>query len=393
MFDNYIEKYFALLNLNSSDSDVNLSEAMGSMNLTKPLKKFISSEINRLVLNTTDNIRNQTLFDQTNDDLLRIIYKLEDELKVSIRMSIFEFEQMLKNIIGIRFNYICRPLTTLSHLIYKNEIEVPINDIQNYMEYFIEYHYLLEGFTEWVENNFDTNFLTKSEFENLIKEIDDEYIYNLDENEFLELLKPIYKVFSIDGLEDEITDQLPIESLIIFFSEKGISQILEILINEFENDNLLISYDKISQLINNLINEKVDENFDVTNEANELLDDIVEDIENEEIEEIEKIDGLEYFSDEDIDDSDIERLTLDDLEPSSKELNADEEIEEIDGLEYFSEEDIDDSDIEGLTLDDLEQRSDYKDLNNKSTELNNEVDDNLDNFDFSEFNLDEETKE
>src|SRR5690606_14057443 len=176
-----------------------------------------------------DNIRNQTIFDQTNSDLLKLINRLEQELKTSIRLNSFEFIAFIKNIIEIRFNYICRPLTTLSHLIYKNSNEQSIHEIQNIMEYFDEYNYLLEGISDWYENNLDKNFLTKEEFENLIKEIDDDYIYNIDENEFKKLLTPLFKVFNFDDLEDSKLEELPIEALIIYFSEKGIAPILNIL--------------------------------------------------------------------------------------------------------------------------------------------------------------------
>ncbi len=388
MFNNYIDKYFALLNLSESDNDVNLSEAVGSMNLTKSLKKFISCEINRIVILTTDSIRNQTLFDQTNDDLLRIINKLEDELSGSIRMSSFEFKQMLKNIIGLRYNYICRPLTTLTAMIYKNETEVSVNDIQNYMEYFNEYHYLLEGFTEWCEDNLDTSFLSKSEYEVLLKEIDDNYIYNLEEQEFLELLQPIFKVFSFDGLQDEVNEELPIEALIIYFSEKGISQILNILENEFENNSLVVSYEKISGLILDLVSGSEDtsteDNFEeveveFSNEETFSLDDLdeVDEVDEVSLDDLESeddgvesgdgdgIEGLEYFSGEESEEGEIETFSLDDLdevdEVSLDDLESEDDgVESGDGdgieeLEYFSGEESEEGEIETFSLDDLDE--------------------------------------
>ena len=418
MFNNYIDKYFALLNLSESDNDVNLSEAVGSMNLTKSLKKFISCEINRIVILTTDSIRNQTLFDQTNDDLLRIINKLEDELSGSIRMSSFEFKQMLKNIIGLRYNYICRPLTTLTAMIYKNETEVSVNDIQNYMEYFNEYHYLLEGFTEWCEDNLDTSFLSKSEYEVLLKEIDDNYIYNLEEQEFLELLQPIFKVFSFDGLQDEVNEELPIEALIIYFSEKGISQILNILENEFENNSLVVSYEKISGLILDLVSgsedtstednfEEVEDEF--SNEETFSLDDLGE-VEEVSLDDLESeddgvesgdgdgIEGLEYFSGEEGEEGEegeIETFSLDDLdeveEVSLDDLESEDDGVEIgdgdgiEGLEYFSGEEGEEGEegeIETFSLDDLDEVDEVS------------LDDlESDNDDDNDFNFNDEIKE
>jgi len=347
MFDNYINKYFSLLNLDNSDNDVNLSELTGSRKIPKAIKRFINSEINRIVVGNIDNIRNQSLFDQTNGDLLKLLNRLESEMKNSVRMSSFEFEQFIKNIIEIRFNYICRPLTTLSELIYKNTDEQSLVDIQNLMEYFEEYNYLLEGVSDWYENNLDKSFLSKSEFIDLIKEIDEDYIYNIDLENFLNLIKNLYKVFSYDDLIDNENEELPIESLIIFFSEKGITPILNLLEEEFNNDVLTLSFSRIEELLGGLLSGQVEEseieeidNSEDDDGFEEL--DKVEEVETESKETEENSDDfgeLEYFGEEELEE--LEEISSDKIEEEETVSKESEDIaDDFEELEYFGEEEL-----------------------------------------------------
>ena len=346
-------------------------------------------------------------------------------MKNSIRMSSFEYHQFLKSILEIRFNYICRPITTLLELIYKDEKEQSLVDIQQTMEYFDEYNYLLEGVSDWYENNLDKNFLSKEEFKDLIKEIDEDYVYNIDLEAFLKLIKNLYKVFSFDGLLDEETEDLPIEALIIFFSEKGITPILNLLESEFEKNVITLSYPKVEELISDLLSSKVEveEDFEEENEVEtesldafeeleyfgeddlehtddndvEKLEELLSSEEDEETENADDFEELEYFgkedSEENADDNDVEKL--EEL-ISSEEDEETESSDDFEELEYFGEDDLedtDDNDVEKLE----ELLSSVEDEETESVDAFEELeyfgDDDLeesDSLDLDDFLLDDE---
>jgi hypothetical protein len=383
MFENYINKYLSLLDFESTQDEVNLNDLLNSRKFSKPVKRFISSEINRIVSPNIDDLRNQSLFDQSNGDLLRLFNRLENELKSSVVLLSFEYEKFIKNVIEIRFNFLCRPLTTISKLAFNNSNEVSVVEIQNQLEFFNEYHYLTEGLSEWYENNLEKSFLTKNDFDNIIKEIDDDFIYNLSQEEFVNLLEPIFEVFSFDGLIEEVSQEIPIESLIIFFSEKGITPILNELEDLFNNDKLVISksdiFDMISRLMSNddsielnddiepLETEYSDDlnfNLDSLDDADKnVLADLSDDIEPLETE---YSDDLDFNLDSlDADDDDVLADLNDDIEPLETEYSDDLNFN-LDSL------DANDEDVLADLSDDVEPLE---------TEYSDDLDFNLDSLD------------
>ena len=386
MFENYINKYLSLLDFESTQDEVNLNDLLNSRKFSKPVKRFISSEINRIVSSNIDNLRNQSLFDQSNGDLLRLFNRLENELKSSVVLLSFEYEKFIKNVIEIRFNFLCRPLTTISKLAFNNSNEVSVVEIQNQLEFFNEYHYLTEGLSEWYENNLEKSFLTKNDFDNIIKEIDDDFIYNLSQEEFVNLLEPIFEVFSFDGLIEEVSQEIPIESLIIFFSEKGITPILNELEDLFNNDKLVISksdiFDMISRLMSNddstELNDDVepleteysddlDFNLDSLDANDEdVLADLSDDVEPLETEYSDDLDFNLDSLDADDDDDDVLADLNDDIEPLETEYSDDLNFN-LDSL------DADDDDDVLADLDD--------DIEPLETEYSDDLDFNLDSLD------------
>ena len=383
MFQNYIDKYYSFLELNLSDDDVNLSEYVGSNLATLPINRFINSEISRIVSANIDQIRNQSIFDQSNADLLRLINRLEDELQNSVLLSNYDFKLFLKNIIEIRFNFICRPLTTISHIAYSNKSELTILELQTLFEFFEEYRYLLEGLSEWYENNLDKSFLIKTEFDELIKEIDDDYIYNLEKSEFISLFDVFFQLFSFDGLINAEEIEIPIESLIIYFSEKGILPILDKL-EEFYNINKrLVSKEDIISLIDNLMDnsevagvtdlEDFELNDDDEKESLELVDFELND--DDEKESLELVDF--ELNDDDLDSLETEysdMLSLGDDEKESLDLvDFDINDDDLDSLEteYSDVLSLGDDEKESLELVDFELNDD--DLDSLETEYSDEL--------------------
>jgi len=383
MFENYINKYLSLLDFESTQDEVNLNDLLNSRKFSKPVKRFISSEINRIVSSNIDNLRNQSLFDQSNGDLLRLFNRLENELKSSVVLLSFEYEKFIKNVIEIRFNFLCRPLTTISKLAFNNSNEVSVVEIQNQLEFFNEYHYLTEGLSEWYENNLEKSFLTKNDFDNIIKEIDDDFIYNLSQEEFVNLLEPIFEVFSFDGLIEEVSQEIPIESLIIFFSEKGITPILNELEDLFNNDKLVISKSDIFDMISRLM----------SNDDSTELNDDVEPLETE------YSDDLDFNLDSlDANDEDVLADLSDDVEPLETEYSDDLDFN-LDSLDADDDDDVLadlNDDIESLETeysDDLNFNLDSLDADDDDDDVLADLDDDIEPLeteysDDLDFNLD-----
>ena len=212
--------------------------------------------------------------------------------------------------------------------------------------------------------------LSKTEFDELIKEIDDDYIYNLEKSEFISLFDVFFQLFSFDGLINAEEIEIPIESLIIYFSEKGILPILDKL-EEFYNINKrLVSKEDIISLIDNLM-----DNSEVAG---------VTDLEDFELNDDDEKESLELVDFELNDDDEKESLELVDFELNDDDLDSLE-------TEYSDMLSLGDDEKESLELVDFELNKD--DLDSLETEYSDMLslgDDEKESLDLVDFDINDD---
>ena len=147
----------------------------------------------------------------------------------------FDHEELLSTIEAAaktRLNFLCRPRTTLKWFVFRGEPTKPLYEILLRLNYLSDHEYLLQGIRSWAEGRGDVSaneILSVVEFERIIEKIDNDAILDLSQEEFVQLLEPMYQFFA-EVNPDLPPETVPTEAVIIFLDDKGavpLSQALE----------------------------------------------------------------------------------------------------------------------------------------------------------------------
>lgn len=377
MFENYIEEYFQTAFAEFEEMEkVELKHVFNSDNLPTPIKYYIENEAKQSLHFTSEYIENSPIFNSKDSEVEKSISILESALKNSMNIDNISFENFLKNSIEIRFNFILRPKFTLTNLIFKDSDEVETDLIKSTFNYFNDYKYLKNGFFNHLESE-PSILIEKEEFENIIKKIDDEYIYNLSSSEFVDLLLPCFKLFTYDGLKEQ--KLVPVEAIMIFLDEKGIYPLLEKMQELINDENKeFLSFEEFSQFVGSLdSNEEPSADEDIISESADNFDDLDEE--------------LDSFS-EDIDkDIDIENDTeYEDNEKLKSDFDYDSEIDDFD-LDLEGNNTEEDTKDDQIREEPNESEADLSE--DKSNEPNDELSESISELEEMMPGEDEEIKE
>lgn len=147
----------------------------------------------------------------------------------------FDHEELLSTIEAAaktRLNFLCRPRTTLKWFVFRGEPTKPLYEILLRLNYLSDHEYLLQGIRSWAQSRGDASaneILSVVEFERIIEKIDNDAILDLSQEEFVQLLEPMYQLFA-DVNPELPPETVPTEAVIIFLDDKGavpLSQALE----------------------------------------------------------------------------------------------------------------------------------------------------------------------
>lgn len=313
-------------------------------------------------------------------------YNFEDEDSIELFSSLNTFflersflkstqlQNIITKIINLHFNFLLRPRFTLLSIL-NNKEDLEIKTINNKLANFFEYDKLIEEIKlELLNISFDSDSISKTQFQNLINDIDNKLILEMNAKDFLDLVLPIFEVFNIT---DENTEEslVPTEALMLFFDDKNLTPIVELLENKYNYDKL-IYIDKTTLL--SLLIEIVD-SISITDDLNiiEMIDS-EDGIINQDINEVsEVIEEYNFDLDDEID--------LDNLQNTVSEVDYDHEGKGYnDNLEISNEylkenidieENLTNNEIEVVNFDNLE---DLLNLENKDYNINDSINDNLD---------------
>lgn len=346
MFENYIKQYKDLLNKNFQgiDDTVTLSEIM---NLDFPMEilKFIENDIKRWVRKTSSSIFDESKFQSLSDDVLTAIAhnaKIDDE----------KFDKLLTKSVQSTFNYITRPRTSLLWFTMGSENEASLNDLKEILDYFSDYDYLLSGIRERINVKDLDDKITREDLIELIEDVDNDHVFNISPEQLVDLTNSLFSCYNFHGLEgDEPNREVPLESIIIFFEDKGLGSFIEKL-------DELIDLDGKESISESDLKVLVDALSDTDNTQNEIDDsdlDIVDDT-------IEQID-TELSLKEELE-NEVEDLPDHDTEQINNDFDFEDELEKE--LEDITAED-------DLITDDESSLEQNESLNEVSVEINEEA--------------------
>lgn len=171
-------------------------------------------------------------FDVHAQQLQRVLSELDE---LYLQHARFDHEELLSTIEAAaktRLNFLCRPRTTLKWFVFRGEPTKPLYEILLRLSYLSDHQYLLQGVRTWAGSRGDVSaneILSVVEFERIIEKIDNDAILDLSQEEFVQLLEPMYQFFA--EVNPELPPEtVPTEAVIIFLDDKGavpLSQALE----------------------------------------------------------------------------------------------------------------------------------------------------------------------
>jgi len=265
MFENYIETQRLELSkqINTAKRFVLLSEILINPDINAAYKAYMNAEVEWWIYEEQIQRRTNINFDFESEKLKPILEKLDEQMFLAARFDKSGIKTIIDSAIHTRLNYLLRPRTAMKWFVFRGEPTKPFHEIIKRMNYFTEYDYLLGGFINYInENHFIRNFddiFSVIEFERIIETVDNDYIFALSPEQFIELILPINSFFSN---EEEKTSKfkIPIEALIIFLDDKGIEPLVNLLKDMLINENAEhINNDDFLNIIYKLLNDSENE--------------------------------------------------------------------------------------------------------------------------------------
>ena len=240
MFEHNIDKVFIdLMNrIAFGGGFAYLSDIIGMAPIARSWKAYLLAEVDWWIYEEQVARKSSPNFDITHEEFHFAYRHLDSLFAQKARFTNDNLSKIMKTAVKIRLNMLLRPRTTLKWFVFRGEPTKPYQEIILRLNYLNDYKYISDAFVAHVEKN---NFLRTAEdimsvveFEKIIDDVDNEKIFNITPQEFLDLVEPIFGFFN-DEFDPQDKDTIPTAALVIFFDDKGISVLCTKLKHEIES--------------------------------------------------------------------------------------------------------------------------------------------------------------
>ncbi|HVZ41527.1 MAG TPA: hypothetical protein VHI13_19760 [Candidatus Kapabacteria bacterium] len=240
------------------------------------IKPFFETEVHWWLYNDALARAANKRFDYDHPELAALLNYIEQVQFRHARFEREEFTAVLDSAVKLTYNYLCRPQTTLKWYIFRGQPVKPLNEVLLRFSAFVDYPYFRDVFTDWVDRKraerptFDA--ISATEFERVIRRIDDQILLNCTVEGLLEMMEPLFDFIG------EGTDQLiPVDALVIFFDDKNIKKLVDQLEEYHNGGGHAVGREGFVVLLDELLSSADDEpeaDFSSVYQ-NDALDDVV----------------------------------------------------------------------------------------------------------------------
>ena len=255
MFEEIIEIHKnKILSIFKNNNITYLEDIEKSNDVPHWIKKYFIAKFNNEIHKLKSLISENSLFDTSNDEVQSAWQSYELAIKSNSKLEYVTLNDWINEAILHYFNFLIRPRFTLVNFIFQNDYEKSVDYIINQLSYFESSHYLINQLNFYFDNykNNAGNSISKREFQNIIKEIDDDYFKNKTPDEFFELFDPICDFFNIENHTQQF---LPVSAFKIFLSDKNWNEIENALIEiQHKTHSVLWTKAQVIEFLNNYNN-------------------------------------------------------------------------------------------------------------------------------------------
>jgi hypothetical protein len=255
---------------------VPLTEILEDERIPSRFKPFFATEVRWWLYNDALARSANKRFDVDHPEVASLLDYLEQVMFRHARFEHDEFVSTLDGAVKLTFNYLCRPQTTLKWYIFRGQPVKPLSEVMLRFESFLDYEYIGNVFAEWVERKVRERAtfeaISATEFERIIRRIDDQILLSCTVDELLGLLDPIF-----DFIGEGEAQFVPLDALIIFFDDKNIARLVDHL-ERYRETDALVSRARFVGILEELLTsaeENPEADFSSVYQ-NDELDDIVQ---------------------------------------------------------------------------------------------------------------------
>lgn len=333
MLESHINKVIDYSNSLIQDSEFYFLKDIEQNNkLPNFIFRYLNNFVSQKIQNDSNKIKNIPYYDFTDDNSFDILYKFEANLKERFFLSREQLKLIIGDLIRLHFNYLIRPRNTIL-LNFKDNSEININDIVVKLSYFSNYSYLINGVLHELNDIIiDKEKISYDELSNIIEKIDNEFIFGNTAKDFLALLDSLYGLFEL--YDEETNERLaPIEALMIFFDDKSLLPIVELLDQKFQSEKLYFVSERVLLEILVEVIDSISDNSDFIDSDiadTDLANTNLVDNANEEVNDKQDVENLiqdEFLKDVDID---AGKIDANDLSAYGFDLSDFEDLEDVD---------------------------------------------------------------
>ncbi len=227
MFEQHIDRVFIDLmdKIAFGGGFAYITDIVGMAPISRPWRAYLLAEVDWWVYEQQMARVGNPNFDFAYEEFIYAFQHLDSLYAAKARFTNDNLTKILKTAVKTRLNMLLRPRTTLKWFVFRGEPTKPYREIILRLNYLNDYKYISDGFVAHVERNqflrSSNDIMSVNEFEKIIDEVDNEKIFNVTPQEFLEIVEPMFGFFNSE-MSPEETDTIPTAALAIFFDDKGI---------------------------------------------------------------------------------------------------------------------------------------------------------------------------
>lgn len=256
MFDTVLNttknKIFAIID--GLEEPVYFSNLLNLENLPVPYYKFFEAELNRQIYELKLLHSGLFNFNFEHPEFSKIYSEFLAHLNKIVRLDRQSLTDLVFEAVKFRLHFLIQPRKLLLDFVYKNSLHKSKNEILLDLDYFADYNFLIDGLKNKVKT-YESEFLSRIEFQFLISQIDNHFITSSSISDILSVLIPLFEFFNPDTFDYE-KSKVPALAFYYFFKDKELISISNFFLFEYEKDpNILYSLNQIEEIISNL-NEK-----------------------------------------------------------------------------------------------------------------------------------------
>jgi len=190
--------------------------------IPQTVRTFFRSDVEAMLHEEHRAAVKRTRFNLDHPDVRSAQSQLHSAMVLHFTFTREEYLDRLNDAVHLLANYLVRPQWTLAGVVFEKEDTITLEALRRLLLYFTPYDYIRDVLYRYAEDRKITAF-SRDEFSTLLWKIDSAYVKRKSGAELANTLLPLYEFF--DYPRGTGKNALPLQALIKFFEDKGLTDV------------------------------------------------------------------------------------------------------------------------------------------------------------------------